>query len=176
MDPKLVAIIEDYARANGLNLPPHQIVSDMVASGPSGVEQLLSLLGVTVNGNDPSDNLQAQQGQSRREAGVSNAMTQFPATEQNSAAQLAGVGGKDPMSQFSSLLQAGTGVLTGLTQPFTQLAQQLPQQGMQAMQAVMGAATKGAGSGAAAAGAVPEGLLGAGGGLGGAAAELGGAA
>ncbi|MDT5168650.1 MAG: hypothetical protein QOD02_1977 [Mycobacterium sp.] len=183
MDPKLVAIIEDYARANGLNLPPHQIVSDMVASGPSGVEQLLSLLGVTVNGNDPSDNLQAQQGQSRREAGVSNAMTQFPATEQNSAAQLAGVGGKDPMSQFSSLLQAGTGVgqsltgaLTGLTQPFTQIAQQLPQQGMQAMQAVMGAATKGAGSGAAAAGAVPEGLLGAGGGLGGAAAELGGAA
>ena len=63
MDPKLVAIIEDYARANGLNLPPHQIVSDMVASGPSGVEQLLSLLGVSVNSGDPADNLQAQTGQ-----------------------------------------------------------------------------------------------------------------
>jgi hypothetical protein len=183
MDPKLVAIIEDYARAHGLNLPPHQIVSDMVASGPSGVEQLLSLLGVSVNSGDPADNLQAQTGQSRREAGLGAAMTQFPATEQNSAAQLAGVGGKDPMSEFTQLMQGATGIgqgltssLTGILQPFTQIAQQIPQQGMQAMQAVMGAA-KGAGGGAAAAGAIPEELLGAGGGLaGGAAGELGGAA
>ena len=183
MDPKLVAIIENYARAHGLNLPPHQIVSDMVASGPSGVEQLLSLLGVSVNSGDPADNLQAQTGQSRREAGLGAAMTQFPATEQNSAAQLAGVGGKDPMSEFTQLMQGATGIgqgltssLTGILQPFTQIAQQIPQQGMQAMQAVMGAA-KGAGGGAAAAGAIPEELLGAGGGLaGGAAAELGGAA
>jgi hypothetical protein len=183
MDPKLVAIIENYARAHGLNLPPHQIVSDMVASGPSGVEQLLSLLGVSVNSGDPADNLQAQTGQSRREAGLGAAMTQFPATEQNSAAQLAGVGGKDPMSEFTQLMQGATGIgqgltssLTGILQPFTQIAQQIPQQGMQAMQAVMGAA-KGAGGGAAAAGAIPEELLGAGGGLaGGAAGELGGAA
>jgi hypothetical protein len=183
MDPKLVAIIENYARANGLNLPPHQIVSDMVASGPSGVEQLLSLLGVSVNSGDPADNLQAQTGQSRREAGLGAAMTQFPATEQNSAAQLAGVGGKDPMAEFTQLMQGATGIgqgltssLTGISQPFTQIAQQIPQQGMQAMQAVMGAA-KGAGGGAAAAGAIPEELLGAGGGLaGGAAGELGGAA
>jgi hypothetical protein len=183
MDPKLVAIIENYARAHGLNLPPHQIVSDMVASGPSGVEQLLSLLGVSVNSDDPADNLQAQTGQSRREAGLGAAMTQFPATEQNSAAQLAGVGGKDPMSEFTQLMQGATGIgqgltssLTGILQPFTQIAQQIPQQGMQAMQAVMGAA-KGAGGGAAAAGAIPEELLGAGGGLaGGAAGELGGAA
>lgn len=183
MDPKLVAIIENYARANGLNLPPYQIVSDMVASGPSGVEQLLSLLGVSVNSGDPADNLQAQTGQSRREAGLGAAMTQFPATEQNSAAQLAGVGGKDPMAEFTQLMQGATGIgqglassLTGILQPFTQIAQQIPQQGMQAMQAVMGAA-KGAGGGAAAAGAIPEELLGAGGGLaGGAAGELGGAA
>jgi hypothetical protein len=183
MDPKLAAIIENYARAHGLNLPPHQIVSDMVASGPSGVEQLLSLLGVSVNSDDPADNLQAQTGQSRREAGLGAAMTQFPATEQNSAAQLAGVGGKDPMSEFTQLMQGATGIgqgltssLTGILQPFTQIAQQIPQQGMQAMQAVMGAA-KGAGGGAAAAGAIPEELLGAGGGLaGGAAGELGGAA
>jgi len=183
MDPKLVAIIENYARAHGLNLPPHQIVSDMVASGPSGVEQLLSLLGVSVNSGDPADNLQAQTGQSRREAGLGAAMTQFPATEQNSATQLAGVGGKDPMAEFTQLMQGATGIgqgltssLTGILQPFTQIAQQIPQQGMQAMQAVMGAA-KGAGGGAAAAGAIPEELLGAGGGLaGGAAGELGGAA
>jgi hypothetical protein len=183
MDPKLVAIIEDYARTHGLNLPPHQIVSDMVASGPSGVEQLLSLLGLTVNGNDPADNLQAQQGHEGREAKVTDAMTKFPANEQNSAAQLTGVAGKDPLTQLTSVTQAAAGIgqgitsaLNGMIQPLTQLGQQIPQAGMQAMQAAVGAATKGAGSGAAAAGAIPEGLLGAGGGLGGAAAELGGAA
>jgi hypothetical protein len=184
MDPKLVAIIEDYARTHGLNLPPHQIVSDMVTSGPSGVEQLLALLGVTVNSDDPADNLQAQNGHAGREAKLTDAMTKFPAGEENSAAQLAGVGGKDPMGEFTQLMQGATGIgqgltssLTGLLQPFTQIAQQIPQQGMQAMQAVMGAASKGAGGGAAAAGAIPEGLLGAGGGLaGGAAGELGGAA
>lgn len=182
MDPKLVAIIEHYAQAHGLNLPPHQIVSDMVASGPSGVEQLLSLLGVSVNAGDPSDNLQAQAGQNQREAGLNYATSQFPATEQSSASNLAGVGagGKDPMSEFTQLLQTGTGIgqglLTSVMQPFTQLAQQVPQQGMQAMQAVMGAAQHGAGGVASAAGALPEELAGAAGGLGGGAAEMAGAA
>lgn len=176
MDPKLVAIIEDYARTHGLNLPPHQIVSDMVASGPSGVEQLLALLGVSINAGDPLDNTQAQGGYTAREAGLNGAMTQFPANEENSAAQMAG--GKDPMSELSSLSQAATGIgqaVTGAFQPFAQLGQQIPQQGMQAMQAAMGAFQHGAGSGAAAAGAIPGELAGAGGGLGGAGAELAGA-
>ena len=183
MNPKLVAIIEHYAQTHGLNLPPHQIVSDMVASGPSGVEQLLGLMGVTVNSGDPLDNLQAQTGQSQREAGLGYATTQFPATEEASNSNLAGVGagGKDPMSEFTQLMQGATGIgqgltssLTGLMQPFTQIAQQIPQQGMQAMQAVMGAAGKGAGGGAGAAGAVPE-ALGAAGGAAGEAAGLAGA-
>jgi hypothetical protein len=183
MDPKLVAIIEDYARTHGLNLPPHQIVSDMVASGPSGIEQLLALLGVSINAGDPADNLQTQAGQAGREAQLTDAMTKFPATEEKSAAELAGVGSQDPMSQLSGLTQAAsgigqgiTGAFSGLLQPFSQLGQQIPQAGMQAMQAGMGALQHGAGSGAAAAGAVPGELLGAGGGLGGDAAELAGAA
>ncbi|HTZ13134.1 MAG TPA: hypothetical protein VMC78_05860 [Mycobacterium sp.] len=184
MNPKLVAIIEHYAQTHGLNLPPHQIVSDMVASGPSGVEQLLGLMGVTVNSGDPQDNLQAQLGQSQREAGLGYATTQFPATEEASNSNLAGVGAgsKDPMSEFTQLLQGATSIgqgltssLTGALQPFTQIAQQIPQQGMQAMQAVMGVAGKaGAGGGAAAAGAVPE-ALGAAGGAAGEAAGLAGA-
>jgi hypothetical protein len=183
MDPKLVAIIEDYARTHGLNLSPQQIVSDMVASGPSGVEQLLALLGVTINAGDPLDNSQAQEGYTKRQAGLDGAMTQFPANEETSAAQMAGVGGgKDPMSEFSQLLQGATGIgqsltgsLNGLVQPFTQMAQQIPQQGMQAMQAAMGAFQH-AGSGAAAAEALPGELAGAGGGLGAGAAEMAGAA
>jgi hypothetical protein len=183
MDPKLVAIIEDYARTHGLNLPPHQIVSDMVASGPSGVEQLLAMLGVSINAGDPLDNALAQGGHSQREAQLNNAMTQFPANEENSAAQLAGINSKDPMSEFSQLMQGATGIgqsltgsLSGVLQPFTQMAQQIPQQGMQAMQAAMGAFQHGAGGGAAAAGAIPGELAGAGGALGGGAAGLAGAA
>ena len=180
MNPKLVALIEQYAHTHGLNLPPHQIVSDMVSSGPSGVDQLLSMLGVTINSNDPQDNLQAAAGQTQREAGLNAAGTQFPATEQTNGSQLAGVGGKDPMAEFTQLMQGATGIgqgltssLTGALQPFTQIAQQIPQQGMQAMQAVMGAA-KGVGGGAAAGAAIPE-ALGAGGGLAGGAAGLAGA-
>lgn len=185
MDPKLVAIIEHYAQTHGLNLPPHQIVSDMVASGPSGVEQLLSLLGVSVNAGDPADNAQAQGGHAARDAGLNFATSQFPATEQSSASNLAGVGagGKDPMSQFTQLLQGATSIgqgltssLTGLTQPFTQLATQIPQQGMQVMQGVMGAAGKGAGGAASAAGAIPGEAAGLAGGAAGEAAGLAGAA
>ena len=182
MDPKLVAIIEHYAQTHGLNLPPHQIVSDMVASGPSGVEQLLTMLGMSVNAGDPADNAQAQGGHAARDAGLNFATTQFPATEQNSAAQLAGVGGKDPMSEFTQLMQGATGIgqgltssATGLLQPFTQIAQQIPQQGMQAMQAIMGAAGKGAGGAAGAAGAIPGEAAGLAGGAAGEAAGLAGA-
>lgn len=183
MDPKLVAIIENYARTHGLNLPPHQIVSDMVASGPSGVEQLLAMLGMSVNADDPADNIQAQAGQAKREAGLNAATTQFPANEESSSGNLAGVGGKDSMSELTQFTQAATGIgqgltgtLNGLLQPLTQIGQQIPQQGMQAMQAAMGAFQHGAGSGAAAAEAIPGEVAGAAGGLGGEAAELGGAA
>lgn len=166
MDPKLVAIIEDYARTHGLNLPPHQIVSDMVANGPSGVEQLLALLGVSINAGDPADNAAAQAGQAGREAQLDDALTKFPANEEQSGARLAGVGGQDPMSQLSGMTQAATGIgqgiagaLSGLLQPFSQLGQQLPQMASQALQTGMGAFQQ-AGGAATAAGEVPAELLG----------------
>jgi len=183
MDPKLVAIIEDYARTHQLNLPPHQITSDMVASGPSGVEQLLALLGGSVNAGDPADNAQAQDGHARREAGLNSATTKFPANEENSAAALTGVGEQDPLQHMTGLSQAATGIsqaltgaLSGVMQPLTQLGSQIPNMGMQAMQAGLGALQHGAGGAASAAEAVPEGLEGAAGGLGGGAADLAGAA
>jgi hypothetical protein len=175
MDPQLIAIIEDYARTHGLNLPPHQIVSDMVTAGPSGVEQLLSLLGVSINADDPADNVQAQKGQAEREGRLMDAQTKFPAHEEQSAGQLAGVGGRDQMSELmqaaSGIGQSLGGALSGTMQPFSQLGQQFPQAAQQAMQAGMGALQHGAGG----AGALP-GLAAAGGGLGGGAAELAGAA
>jgi hypothetical protein len=180
MDPKLVAIIEDYARTHGMNLPPHQIVSDLVATGSSGVEQLLGLLGGSVNAGDPADNAQAQDGHARREAGLTSATTKFPANEDNSATQLAGVGGgdKDPLQHMTGLSQAATGISQALTGalssmlgPLSQIGSQIPNVGMQAMSAGLNALQHGAGGAAAAGGAVPAGLAGAAGGLGGGGAE-----
>jgi hypothetical protein len=163
MDPKLVAIIEDYARTHGLNLPPHQIVSDMVATGPSGIEQLLAMLGMSINAGDPADNTAAQAGQAGREAQLDDALTKFPATEEESAAQLAGVGGQEPLSEFGGLTQMASGMgqglagaLSGVMQPFSQL----PQAAQQALQTGLGAVQQAAGSGAEAAEALPEELLG----------------
>jgi hypothetical protein len=180
MDPELVAIIDDYARTHGLNLPPHQIVSDPLAGGPSGIEQLLLMLGMAANAGDTADNTTAQTGQAEREAKLTDAETKFPANEEESARDLAavGAGAEDPMSKMSELLQSATGMIQGLPQafsgalqPFSELGQQLPQAAQQALQTGMGALQQGAGSAVTAGEEVPEALLD--GGLG--AAELAGA-
>jgi hypothetical protein len=179
MDPELVAIIDDYARTHGLNLPPHQIVSDPLAAGPSGIEQILAVLGMAANAGDPADNTTAQIGQAEREAKLSDAEMKFPANEEESANELAAVGAEDPMSQMSGLAQAASGMVQGLPQafsgalqPFSQLGQQLPQAAQQALQTGIGALQQGAGSAVTAGEEVPEALLD--GGLG--AADLAGAA
>jgi hypothetical protein len=172
MDPKLVALIEHYAQTHGFNLPPHQIVSDMVADGPSGVEQLLAMLGMTVNAGDPIDNAQAQLGQAQREAKLNDATTKFPANEEASAGKLAG--GEDMLKMAESMPQTASqiaGSLSGaLIQPFTQIMQTLSQSGNQLLQTGLGAFSKGAGAGAA----VPASALGAE--LGAAGGKLGGGA
>lgn len=173
MNPKLQAIIEQYAQTHGLNLPPHQIVSDMVAQGPSGMEQLLAMLGLAINSGDPGDNALAQRGQAQRDGQLTDAETKFPANEADAAEKLGGAG--DPSQMLNSVPQMASGIAGGLAgaisgalQPFTQMAQQGFQAGSQALQAGLGALQHGAGGAAAA----PEELLGAERGLGGGGADL----
>ncbi len=173
MNPELQAIIEQYAHTHGLNLPPHQIVSDMVAQGPSGIEQLLAMLGMAVNGGDPHDNADAQAGQVDREGQLLDAETKFPANEEEQAGKLGGAG--DPaqalqsVPQLASSLAGGiAGAISGALQPFTQMAQQGMQAGTQALQAGLGALQHNAGTGVA---AEPEALLGDESALGGGAGE-----
>jgi hypothetical protein len=166
MDPELVAIIDDYARTHGLNLPPHQIVSDVLAQGPSGIEQILFLLGMAANAGDPVDNTAAQVGQAEREARLTDAEMKFPANEEESARHLDALGAEDPMSQMSGMAQSASGLLQGLPQafsgvlqPFSQLGQQLPQAAQQALQTGMGALQQGAGGALTAGEEVPDALL-----------------
>ncbi len=179
MNPELQALIEQYAHTHGLNLPPQQIVSDMIAHGPSGLEQLLAMLGMAVNAGDPADNADAQAGQTDREGRLIDAETKFPANEEEAAGKLGGAG--DPaqalqsVPQLASSLAGGiAGAISGALQPFTQIAQQGMQAGSQALQAGLSAMQHNAGTGAA---TEPEDLAGdedAFGGGGGEGAEAGG--
>ncbi|EUA42928.1 hypothetical protein I552_7669 [Mycobacterium xenopi 3993] len=140
---------------------------------PPGVpfDQALAALGLAANSGDPADNAQSQKNQAEREAKVNDALTKFPANEDQSAQML-----QQLPQMATGVAQSAAGAMGGLMNPMMQVPQQVAQVGQQAMQAAMGAFQHGAGSGAAAAEALPGELLGTGGGLDGGAAELAGAA
>ena len=181
MPPKLQIILQQLAGALGVPVPPVSM-SDPVVPGGVPFDQVLGALGLAANSGDPADNAQAQAGYDERQLKVNDALTKFPANEEQSAAKLAAVGG-DPTQMVQSVPQIAAGIAGGLAgaisgalQPFTQLAQQGAQAGQQALQAGMGALQHGAEGGAVAAGALPEELLGAESGLGAGAGDLAGAA
>jgi hypothetical protein len=168
---ELLFELGQWLAAHGLNVPPPSITSDPVAPVCSSFDALLAAVGLAANSGDAADNTAAQTGHAEREAQLNDAMTKFPANEEESAQQLAEVGGQDPMSQsqLSGLAQTApeigqgiAGALGGMLQPVSQLGQQLPQAGMQAAQAGMSALQHGAGSDAATAESPPGELLGAG--------------
>ena len=145
--------------------PPPQIPPDQLATGKSAISQLLALLGIASNEGDPNDSLDALTGHAERGAKTGDALTKFPASEEESSAKLAGVGGQDPMAQMvqqlPQLASGMAGALGGLFQPLSQIPQQIAQVGQQAMQAGMGALQHGAGGAATAGEAIPGELLGA---------------
>ncbi|EUA16033.1 hypothetical protein I553_1008 [Mycobacterium xenopi 4042] len=128
---------------------------------PPGVpfDQALAALGLAANSGDPADNAQSQKNQAEREAKVNDALTKFPANEDQSAQML-----QQLPQMATGVAQSAAGAMGGLMNPMMQVPQQVAQVGQQAMQAAMGAFQHGAGSGAAAAEALPGELLGTGGG------------
>jgi hypothetical protein len=163
-DDQLKIILDDLARLTG-QPPPPQIPPDQLATGKSAISQLLALLGIASNGGDPNDALDALTGHAERGAKTGDALTKFPANEEQSSAKLASVGGQDPMAQMvqqlPQLASGMAGALGGLMQPLSQIPQQVAQIGQQAMQAGMGALQHGAGGAATAGEAIPGELLGA---------------
>ncbi|WP_310767371.1 hypothetical protein [Mycobacterium sp. Z3061] len=177
-DDQLRIILGQLSQLLGIP-PPPMITPDQLASGASSISQLLRALGAAANAGDADDYGEALAGHNEREAKTSDALTKFPANEEQAAAQLAGVGGSGEMSQMlqqmpqmaSGIAGGIAGVLGGVLQPLSQIPQQLAQAGQQAMQAGMGMMQHSAGE----AGDAPEELGGAEDGLGGAGGEFSGA-
>lgn len=143
MNSQLRASPSGYAAAAAANPPPPPIVPAPVASTGSIVDNLLATLGAAANLGVPTDYIDAQAGQSERAAKTADAEAKFPANEEDSAAQLAGLADPNQMSQQLPQMAAGiAGALAaafgGALQPLSQAPQQAAQVGEQAMQAGMG--------------------------------------
>ena len=167
-DGEIRIILERLAQLSG-QPPPPEITPDQLAAGRSYISQLLKVLGIAANSGDPDDLADAQAGYDERGQKTSDALTKFPANEQESSAKMAGVANQNEMAQMvqqipqmaSGLAGSLSGALGGLLQPLGQISQQVAQIGQQAMQAGMGGLQHGAGAAATAGEAIPGEFLGA---------------
>lgn len=176
-DDEVRIILDQLSQLLGIP-PPPVVTPDQLATGHSNISQLLRALGAAANGGDATDNGEAQAGHDERQAKTSDALTKFPANEDQAAAQLASVGNSGQMAQMlqqmpqmaSGIAGGIAGALGGALQPLSQIPQQVAQAGQQAMQMGMGMLQHGAGAGEA----TPAELLGAESELGRGAGETGG--
>ena len=169
MDPQqLQIVLSQLAHAYGMP-PPPPLTPDQIASGSSLMSQLLATLGLAGNSGDPSDMAAAQAQYAQRGEKTGDAMTKFPANEEESSKQLEqlmGTAGQIPQQ----LMQAVGGLFGGFSQAINQAMQQGSQIGSQ-MASTVGKAGQGAGLAAE----VPADALGDALGAGGAALGAGGA-
>lgn len=135
MDPELVAVIEEYLRAHGMNTPSPEVMSDLVAGVGSTIDGLLATLGLAANIGDPADNADAQLDQADRDANLLDAETKFPANEAQSAQLM-----QTLPQTAAGIAGAVGGVFSGLLQGLVQIPQQAAQGAQQALQAGLGVA------------------------------------
>ena len=167
-------VLTQLAQTMGLP-PPPPLTPDQIASGTSLMSQLLATLGMAGNVGDPNDMAAATEGHAKRGEKTGDAMTQFPAADQQGSQELQQL--MSTMQQMpQQVMQTFSGLFQGLSQPLNQAMQQVSQISSQ-LTSTLGKAGQGAGAAALPADAL-GGALGAGGsamGAGGAGAGLAGA-
>ena len=139
-------VLDQLAQVLGLPAPPLSTPDPLAGTG-SIISKLLMVLGAAANLGDPQDNLEAQEGHAERELKTADAAAKFPADEEESAAELTGVGaqGQGDMAQQMPQMISGiaggiAGAMGGALGPLAQIPQQIAQGAQQAMQMGMGAA------------------------------------
>jgi len=132
---QLNADTTQYLQAAGVNVAPPPIASDPLVAGLTPIEQLLRVLGLAANADDPSDSTDSVAGQAEREAGAILAADAFAGQDQQATSELNGVAGQDSTIQMaqqipqliSGIAGALTGALGGALQPLIQIPQQIAQ-------------------------------------------------
>jgi hypothetical protein len=160
-------VLTQLAQTMGLP-PPPPLTPDQIASGTSLMSQLLATLGMAGNVGDPNDMAAAAEGHAKRGEKTGDAMTQFPAADQQGSQELQQL--MSTMQQMpQQVMQTFSGLFQGLSQPLNQAMQQVSQISSQ-LTSALGKAGQGAGTAALPADALGGGLgaggsaLGAGGG------------
>jgi hypothetical protein len=165
---ELQIVLSQLAQTMGLP-PPPPLTPDQVASGTSLMSQLLATLGMAGNVGDPNDMAAATEAHAKRGEKTGDAMTQFPAADQQGSQEL-----QQLMSTVQQMpqqvMQTFSGLLQGFSQPLNQALQQVSQISSQ-LTSTLGKAGQGAGVGAS----LPAGALGDALGAGGGAMGAGGA-
>lgn len=139
--------IDPTQLASALGLPPPPpLTPDQIATGGSLMSQLLATLGLAGNAGDPQDMAEAEAGHAKRTEKTGEAMSQFPAQDQQASQQL-----QQLMSSATQMPQQFMQAFTGIFQSLSQGMNQAMQQGMQVgtqLASTMGKAGQGAGLGA----------------------------
>ena len=122
--------IMELANALQQNIPPPPIPPDLPAGAVSEIDMLLAGLGMAGNAGDPADMAAAEAGFAQRGLQTGDAMTKFPANEDQSAKAMEQVA-----STVQQIPQAASGIGQGFGSMFGGLFQainQAMQQGVQA--------------------------------------------
>lgn len=131
----LDADVERYLQAAALNIAPPPLPSDPLVGGITPIEQLLRVLGLAANADDPTDNADSAEQHARRDAWTTEAAGAFTEQDGGAAQQLPAV--------FSSVAGALSGAVSGLLQPLGQFPQLLAQAAEQAVQATTALVNRG---------------------------------
>ncbi len=136
---RLDADADQYRQAAVENLAPPTIASDPLAAGISPTEQLLRILGLAANVDDPQDNADSIDAQAERDAQAIAAAEAFTTQDEQAAAEVNSVAAQDQTAQLaqqlpqmiSGIAGAITGALGGALAPLVQIPQQLAQAAFQ---------------------------------------------
>ena len=136
---RLDADPDQYRHAAVQNLAPPTIASDPLVAGMSPTEQLLRVLGLAANADDPQDNTESIDAQAERDAQTIAAAEAFTAQDEQAATEVNSVGAQDQTTQLaqqlpqmiSGIAGAVTGALGGALAPLGQIPQQLAQAAFQ---------------------------------------------
>ena len=123
------ADLDQYLRAAGIDGPPPAITSDALVAGLTPAEQLLRVLGLAANADDPADAADSVAQQSDRDVGATESARAFATEDERAGADLNSTAAQLPQL-IAGIAGAVAGALGGALQSLSQLPQalgQLPQ-------------------------------------------------